>query len=146
MCSLGGSGCYTLICGTNQNNYCIPVFFPYPCGYLGDGGFYLPPRGSGDGPGSYTPPVSRAVPFNCDPCAGPLAQALFECVIGFLPVPDFAGCLKDAKGLGDALGDCYNAGLTNVPPGSTATGGLARGSFPVSAVTAGLTDWRVVHR
>ncbi|MGE3311392.1 MAG: putative Ig domain-containing protein [Limisphaerales bacterium] len=135
-CVLGGGGCFTIICGTNKNTYCTPVYFPYAC--LGDGGgsrYIPPPPWGGNAPGTYYPPVCDCTPINCDPCSLPVSLAVLDCAIGFLPIPDLAGCIKDGAGFGNAINECYTAAKTNGPC-DMGGAGLAGAQYFVSCAKA----------
>jgi ELWxxDGT repeat protein len=84
----------------------IPIFnvegncFPPVIGSPGFYGYGTGPGGGYSGPsGGYVTPIDIvSTPSNCDPCVQKTLQAISNCVIKFIPLPDWAKCGKDVFG------------------------------------------------
>jgi hypothetical protein len=107
-CDLGGSACWTLICGKDKNTYCAPVVIPGNC-FGSGGGYYLPPPVFGAaGPGGiYSPPICSCVPLPCDPCGGKINEELGKFSAGLL-APYFAPVLGPVYNCFVDGSDCFN--------------------------------------
>ena len=68
----------------------------------GGGGGWIWPVGGAGGGGVITPHGVATSLGSCDPCTDEVAKALLECAIGFIPLGDIPGCIKDTY---DCLSD-----------------------------------------